>query len=77
MFRAVKGYTSCASVKKVLFMQIVTEDKFTLVYLSLEEAAVFVHLWEIVPPARFIYDVGPNPHEWVESCYFLSKWRFD
>ena len=44
MFRAVKGYTSCASVKKVLFMQIVTEDKFTLVYLSLEEAAVFVHL---------------------------------
>ena len=23
------------------------------------------------------YDVGPNPREWVESCYCLSKWRFD
>ena len=22
-------------------------------------------------------DVGPNPCEWVESCYCLSKWRFD
>ena len=22
------------------------------------------------------YDVGPNPREWVESCYCLSKWRF-
>ena len=24
------------------------------------------------------YDVvGPGPHEWVELCYCLSKWRFD
>ena len=23
------------------------------------------------------YDVRPNPHEWVELCYCLSKWRFD
>ena len=23
------------------------------------------------------YDVGPNPREWVESYYCLSKWRFD
>ena len=21
--------------------------------------------------------VRPNPREWVESCYCLSKWRFD
>ena len=25
----------------------------------------------------FFQDVGLNPHEWVESCYCLSKWRFD
>ena len=28
-------------------------------------------------PGPFLWDVGPNPHEWVESCYCLSKWRFD
>ena len=25
----------------------------------------------------FFKDVGPNPRELVESCYCLSKWRFD
>ena len=25
----------------------------------------------------FFKDVGPNPREWVESCYCLSKWSFD
>ena len=29
------------------------------------------------PRPPFLQDVGPNPHEWVESCYCLSKWRFD
>ena len=24
-----------------------------------------------------LQDVGPNSREWVESCYYLSKWRFD
>ena len=24
-----------------------------------------------------LYDVGPNPREWVESYCCLSKWRFD
>ena len=28
-------------------------------------------------PGPLLLDVGPNPHEWVESCYYLSKWRFD
>ena len=36
----------------------------------------FILLWENALPARFLY-VGPNPREWVESCYCLSKWRFD
>ena len=22
-------------------------------------------------------NVRPNPREWMESCYCLSKWRFD
>ena len=29
------------------------------------------------PRPPFLQDVGPNPREWVESCYCLSKWRFD
>ena len=29
------------------------------------------------PRPPFLLDVGPNPREWVESCYCLSKWRFD
>ena len=29
------------------------------------------------PGPLFYKDVGPNPHEWVESCGCLSKWRFD
>ena len=28
-------------------------------------------------PGPFYDIVGPNPREWVESCYCLSKWRFD
>ena len=28
-------------------------------------------------PRPVLWDVGPNPREWVESCYCLSKWRFD
>ena len=28
-------------------------------------------------PRPVLWDVGPNPHEWVESCCCLSKWRFD
>ena len=28
-------------------------------------------------PGPFYDVVGPNPREWVESCYCLSKWRFD
>ena len=38
------------------------------------------NLWGIVrdhAPGPLLWDVGPNPHEWVESCYCLSKWRFD
>ena len=31
---------------------------------------------ETAPPALF-FDIGPNPREWVELCYCLSKWRFD
>ena len=30
-----------------------------------------------LPRPSFLWDVGPNPREWVESCYCLSKWRFD
>ena len=33
-------------------------------------------LWENAPSARFM-NVGPNSREWVESCYCLSKWRFN
>ena len=29
------------------------------------------------PRPPFLLDVRPNPREWVESCYCLSKWRFD
>ena len=29
------------------------------------------------PRPPFLWDVGPNSREWVESCYCLSKWRFD
>ena len=29
------------------------------------------------PRPPFLLVVGPNPREWVESCYCLSKWRFD
>ena len=28
-------------------------------------------------PLLFLGVIGPNPHEWVESCYCHSKWRFD
>ena len=28
-------------------------------------------------PRPVLWDVGPNPRKWVESCYCLSKWRFD
>ena len=34
-------------------------------------------LWETAPSAPFYRNVGPNPREWVELCYCLSKWRFD
>ena len=26
-------------------------------------------------PRPVFMDVGPNPREWVESCYCVSKWR--
>ena len=29
------------------------------------------------PRPPFLLVVGLNPREWVESCYYLSKWRFD
>ena len=28
-------------------------------------------------PRPVLWMFGPNPREWVESCYCLSKWRFD
>ena len=28
-------------------------------------------------PRPALYDIGPNPREWVESCGCLSKWRID
>ena len=34
-------------------------------------------LWETVPLALFFRCVRPNPREWVESCYYLLKWKFD
>ena len=27
-------------------------------------------------PQPPFYDVRPNPREWMESCYYFSKWRF-
>ena len=38
-------------------------------------------LWRLAVRDRalgpFFWMFGPNPREWVESCYCLSKWRFD
>ena len=30
-------------------------------------------MYERPRPRPVLYDVGPNPREWVESCYCLSK----
>ena len=43
ILRAVKGDISCTSVEQSLFKKIVTRDKFALVHLSCEEAAMFMH----------------------------------
>ena len=41
-------------------------------------ATLLVPACERPRPRPPFYDViGPNPREWVESCYCLSKWRFD
>ena len=43
ILKAVKGDTSCTSVEQSLFKKIVIGDRITLIHLSCEEAAVFVH----------------------------------
>ena len=44
--RAVNRFTSCTSIEKTLFKQIVTEDEvIALVHLSCEEVAVYMHHW--------------------------------
>ena len=37
---------------------------------------IYIYCERPRPRPRFM-NVGPNPREWVESCYCLSKWRFD
>ena len=45
VLRAVKWYTSCTSIKQILFKQIMTGDKvLDLVHLFLGEVAVYLHL---------------------------------
>ena len=44
---------------------------------SCMQSFFFFFLWETAPSARFYKDVEPNSREWVESCYYLLKWRFD
>ena len=41
ILRAVNKWTSCTSIEQTLFKQFVTGDES----LSLEEVAVYVHLW--------------------------------
>ena len=35
------------------------------------------HLVHIKDLPAHLMNVGPNPREWVESCYCPLKWRFD
>ena len=56
---------------KVLFKQIVTEDKFALIHLSLEEAAGFVRRRALWPRSFVIFIVWMNWRT-LQSTSFLS-----
>ena len=55
-------------------LRMIRADEPTIVFT--DEDSRQLHVRDCAP-SPLLWGVRPNPHEWVELCYCLSKWRFD